>query len=149
MAGKVLVSACLLGVRCRYDGAARPVQELMGLEGIYPVPVCPEQMGGLTTPRPSARIVGGDGEAVLKGTARVIDAEGKDVTMNFLLGAQEVCALAAALGVRYAVLKDRSPSCATSEVWAEGRIGCGMGVTAAMLRGMGVILLNEFGRRPS
>jgi uncharacterized protein YbbK (DUF523 family) len=87
----------------------------------------------------------GDGASVLRGKALVVDASGLDVTERFLKGAREACALAGLLGVSQAVLKERSPSCATHEVWIDGRLCPGMGVTAAMLREMGVLLMNEKG----
>ena len=120
----VLVSACLLGLRTRYDGGrlSEPLAE--ALLGHYRViPVCPEQLGGLPTPRPPAEILGGDGAEVLSGTARVVNAQGEDVTRAFLCGAEEVLRLARLFGVRRAFLKAGSPSCGLDP----------LGVTAALL----------------
>jgi len=123
----ILVSGCLLGISCRYDGASRPCRNLPGFisKAGSVVPVCPEQLGGLTTPRPPARLVGGDGFDVLAGRARVIRAEdGADLTGAFLAGAEECLKLVRLLGLDRAVLKSGSPSCG---------LGQPTGVTAAAL----------------
>ena len=98
----ILVSACLLGTPCRYDGASRPCGELARLEvlGHRLIPVCPEVMGGLPTPRPPAE---------LQRDGRVVDRAGKDVTEAYRLGAEEVLELARAHRCTLAVLKERSP----------------------------------------
>jgi len=140
--GMVIVSACLAGVRCRYDGESRayaPVVELV--RSGRAIPVCPEQLGGLPTPRPRAEIVGGDGVDVLKGQARVLAEDGRDVTAFFVRGARETARLAALSGSEVAVLKDGSPSCGC--VWISdggfsgGRVR-GVGVAAAALADAGV-----------
>ncbi|HSW11031.1 MAG TPA: 2-thiouracil desulfurase family protein [Bacillota bacterium] len=132
---RALVSACLAGVNCRYDGgtcSSPPVIELVRTGRA--VPVCPEQLGGLPTPRPPARL-SGDGRAVLAGEARVTDAQGDDVTAQFLRGAAEVAALARLLGARDAILKRGSPSCDPGPA--------AMGVTAALLAREGLTLRHE------
>ena len=138
----VILSACLLGISCRYDGNSRPDQELIQrLSGLHVIPVCPEQLGGLSTPRPPAVIHGGDGIDVLEGRAGVFiraDAgtmAGRDVTHQFVRGARECVRLAQMLGVRRCYLKARSPSCGISPV---------AGVTAAALI-MAGIEVNEAG----
>lgn len=135
---KVLVSACLMGIRCRYDGEHRQdsrVQET--LNGRTPIPVCPEQLGGLPTPRSPAGLKGGDGAAVLERGARVVDERGRDVTQNFIRGAEEAARVAGLYNARAAILKSRSPSCGLScEVRGEG-LGPGPGVTAALLMRLG------------
>jgi len=121
-----LVSACLIGLPTRYDGASRPCPACrLELAGTFWVPVCPEQLGGLPTPRPPADLVGGDGSAVLAGSARVVNREGLEVTAQFIKGAEMVLSLARELAVTGVFLKSGSPSC-----------GCGrvLGVTAALLR---------------
>lgn len=151
ISGTVLVSACLLGVRCRYDAGSRPQRELLGMAGtggVRLVPVCPEQFGGLPTPRPRSHLVGGDGVAVIEGRACVADDNGRDVTRNFLDGAEQVYHLARTFHARHAILKDRSPSCAVCEVWVDGALVRGLGVTSAVLRRMGVVLANELGVSP-
>jgi uncharacterized protein YbbK (DUF523 family) len=102
------------------------------------VPVCPEQLGGLTTPRTPAEIVGGDGHGVLDGSARVIDSEGRDVTDAFVRGAEEVAALCKRLGIREVVLKARSPSCGVGTIRRGGESFAGDGVTAALLKRRGI-----------
>lgn len=146
-----LVSACLLGVRCRFDGEACPSGEVLrALEGggegsgrCRLVPVCPEILGGLPTPRARAEIRGGDGEDVLEGKARVICADGRDVTRAFLRGAEETLRLARLYGAEEAWLKARSPSCGVHHVYDgsfSGRLRCGRGVTAALLGRAGLRL---------
>lgn len=140
-AERVLVSACLLGLRCRHD--ALPLDPLRLPEGLCPVPLCPEQLGGLPTPRPPAQMVGGDGVAVLEGRARVVDQRGEDVTEAFLRGAEEAVKVARLLGIRRAFLKEKSPSCGVKYTHRDGELAEGMGVTAAALRGAGVQVMSE------
>ncbi|RUM90090.1 MAG: DUF523 domain-containing protein [Thermodesulfatator sp.] len=123
----ILVSSCLLGVRCRYDGSSRPVPALWDVlgQGKSVVPVCPEQLGGLPTPRPPVFILGGDGFDVLAARAKVVrKIDRQDVTDFFLSGAEECLKLVRLLGIRRAVLKSKSPSCGLSRP---------SGVTAAAL----------------
>jgi uncharacterized protein YbbK (DUF523 family) len=132
-----LCSACLLGVRCRYDGqskASEKVLELARHETL--VPVCPEQMGGLPTPREACERV--DGRAKSK--------SGKDYTDSFKKGAQEVLDLAKRLGIQEAILKQRSPSCASGQSYDgsfSGTIVKGDGITAALLRANGIKVISE------
>lgn len=135
MKEKLLVSACLLGENCKYSGgnnydpAAEALRERFDL-----VPVCPEQLGGLPTPRaPSERV----GE-------KVLSREGADVTDAFRLGAEKTLAIAAAHGVRRAVLQERSPSCGCGMIYDgsfSGRLVPGMGVTAQLLADNGIKVL--------
>lgn len=138
----VLVSACLLGVRSRHNGNAARAETLIEKrnECAY-VPVCPEQLGGLPTPRPKAYLAGGDGADVLDGKARVVTEEGEDVTAQFIRGAQEVLNLAVALGVRKAILKEKSPSCGVALTQQETGLTEGTGVTAALLARHGIELV--------
>ena len=113
-----MASACLLGVCCRYDGAARPVDECIRLarEAVL-VPFCPEQLGGLPTPRPPAEIRGGDGADVLAGRAGVFRVEdGVEVTRAFVRGAEEALRIAETVGARGFVVKGGSPSCGWGRV---------------------------------
>jgi uncharacterized protein YbbK (DUF523 family) len=142
-----LVSACLLGIRTRYDSGCCPVPQLIQLaaRGLA-VPVCPEVAGGLPVPRPPAEIVGGDGQAVLDGQARVVTLEGEDVTEAFLAGARQALETAQRLGIRQAVLKDDSPSCGCGRIYDgtfSGRMVSGQGVTAALLQRNGITVLSE------
>ena len=141
---KVLVSSCLLGEPVRYHGGHAPcasdVIERWKAEGRL-VALCPETMAGLPVPRPPAEIAGGDGFAVLRGTAYVGDSTGTDVTAMFLKGARAVLEAAFAQGVRAAVLKDGSPSCGTTYIFDgsfRGQRDAGQGVTAALLAEAGI-----------
>jgi uncharacterized protein YbbK (DUF523 family) len=138
----VLVSACLLGVACRFDGQSCPAPEIrdLAVKG-KAIAFCPEVAGGLPTPRPPAEIeeaaAGLDGHAVLDGRTRVLRSDGLDVTAQFLKGAQGALALADRLGIRRAILKANSPSCGAGRIHDggfEGKLVPGDGVTAALLR---------------
>jgi uncharacterized protein YbbK (DUF523 family) len=134
-----LISACLLGVECRYDGAARPLRSFPPeIAGEALLPVCPEELGGLPTPRPPAELSGGDGEAVLDGRARLVRPDGSDVTAAFLRGAERAVELARRHGVRGACMKSGSPSCGAGRTHVDGEVVSGFGVTAAALRRAGV-----------
>ncbi len=135
----VLVSACLVGLRTRYDGRSCPsAAARAALVGWLPVPVCPEQLGGLPTPRTAACCCGGGGEEVLDGAARVIDEAGRDVTAQFVAGARAVLAVARLTGARRALLKERSGSCGVSAIHRDGQVVVGTGVCAALLRRAGI-----------
>ena len=134
---KILVSACLLGSACRYDGESRPhplMEELCRRHQV--IPVCGEIMGGLPTPRvPSERR--GD---------RVVTRDGKDVTENYRRGAQEVLRLGRLFGCTTAILKERSPSCGSGSIYDgtfTGTLCSGWGVTAELLRESGMRVLGE------
>ncbi len=143
----VLVSACLLGMRTAYDGEGRATEALVRLAAQgRAVPICPEVAGGLPIPRSPAEIVGGSGEDVLEGRARVLTIEGEDVTAAYIRGAEVALAVARRLGLRRAVLKARSPSCGSRCIYDgthSGRLISGQGVTAALLRRAGVEVVSE------
>ena len=134
---KILVSACLLGVRCRYDGKSKPhpaVERLMEQHTL--IPVCGEIFGGLPTPRVSAERQG----------ARVVTADGCDVTAAYRRGAEEVLRLAERYGCTAAILKERSPSCGSSRIYDgtfTGTLTDGWGVTAELLRDHGICVIGE------
>ena len=133
---KILISACLLGACCRYDGAskAHPLAALLA-ERHTLVPVCPEQLGGLPTPRPPAERRGG----------RVVIQSG-DVTEQYLRGAEETLELCKLLGCEAAVLKERSPSCGRGQVYDgtfSGTLTAGDGVTAELLAAHGILVYGE------
>ncbi len=123
----LLISACLMGIPCRYDGKKKEYPELQALQDRYTlIPVCPEQLGGLATPRTPAERQNG----------LVVTAEGKDVTAQYSAGAEAVLQLAKALGCRKALLKERSPSCGSREIYDgtfSRRLIPGMGITAELL----------------
>ncbi|MEM3770102.1 MAG: DUF523 domain-containing protein [Candidatus Bathyarchaeia archaeon] len=132
-----LCSACLLGVKCRYDGRDaldKKVITLLKTETL--IPVCPEQLGGLPTPREPAEIKEG----------RVITRLGKDVTKNFKRGAEEVLKIAKLLGVKEAVLKQGSLSCGCGRIYDgtfSGKIIKGDGITTALLKKHGIMVITE------
>lgn len=134
---KILISACLLGLPCRYDGASKPQPWGKALAERYElVPVCPEQLGGLPTPRaPSER----------QGT-RVVMNTGADVTAQYRRGAESALALCRLLGCETAVLKERSPSCGSGRIYDgtfSGTLTEGWGTAAALLRANGIRVLGE------
>lgn len=138
--GKVLVSACLLGIECRYNGGHCQVDDLH-LEGAAAVPFCPEEAGGLPTPREPAEIVGGSGDDVLDGQARVVTKGGVDVTRMYIAGAQAALELCRCHRIKRAILKSRSPSCGAAAIYDgtfSGRLRPGAGVTGALLRRHGI-----------
>ncbi len=135
----ILISGCLVGLDCRYDGtSAKDERVLEALRGEPLVPVCPEQLGGLPTPRPRAEIEGGDGHDVLAQRARVLDETGRDVTIQFLKGATETLKLVRLLNIKEAYLKAKSPSCGLGEIWRNGSLIPGDGVCTALLAKNGV-----------
>jgi uncharacterized protein YbbK (DUF523 family) len=147
----ILVSACLIGIACRYDGRSRPVKGLCDLaaQGVL-LPICPEVAGGLSMPRPHAEIEGADagldGHAVLDGRSRVTRADGVDVTAQFVRGAEAALAMVQRLGIREAVLKAHSPSCGAGQIPSgrfDGRRVAGDGVTAALLKRAGIRVVTE------
>ncbi|MGB4028221.1 MAG: DUF523 domain-containing protein [Acetomicrobium sp.] len=144
---KLLVSACLVGCPCRYDGRAFENEILKALvrKGLA-VAVCPEILGGLSIPRPKAEIVGGTGDDVLSGHAKILNEWGKDVTPHFLIGAFKVLDIALREGARYAVFKDKSPSCGVYHIYDgsfTGKICEGSGVTTAILRKYSISLFSN------
>jgi uncharacterized protein YbbK (DUF523 family) len=146
---RVLVSACLLGERVRYNGADatahHAVLEAWLAEGRV-VPFCPEVAGGLGVPRPAAEIQEAGGAEVLDGVVRVLTRTGTDVTASFLSGARQALDAALAGSVRLAVLKDGSPSCGTSFVHDgsfSSRRRNDRGVTAALLEREGIRVFSE------
>ncbi len=132
-----LISACLLGVKCRYDGECKPNEKILELlkEDVL-IPVCPEQLGGLPTPRIASEQKGG----------KVISRSGYDVTEYFIRGAEEVLRLTKLYGIKEAILKQRSPSCGSGQIYDgtfSRTIIKGDGITTAMLRRNGIKITNE------
>jgi uncharacterized protein YbbK (DUF523 family) len=139
----ILVSACLAGINCKYDGKNKLNRKIRKLvkEG-KAIPVCPEQLGGLPTPREPVNLTG-DGYDVLNGKAKVLTKSGKDVTLNFINGAREVLKLARLLGVKEAIMKARSPSCGSGQIRISGKVVKGDGVCAALLKRNGIKVYTE------
>ena len=134
---RILVSACLLGCACRYDGASKPREEIIALQERHElIPVCPEQLGGLPTPRPPAERQGD----------RVVTREGRDVTAQYRKGAEEALQLCRLLDCGCALLKERSPSCGCNGIYDgsfSGRLTPGQGVTAELLTRAGIRVYGE------
>ncbi|MCL6416695.1 DUF523 domain-containing protein [Aestuariirhabdus sp. Z084] len=145
---KILVSACLLGQRVRYDGAGFAPDNLLSrwsAQGRL-ISLCPEMAGGLPVPRPPAEIIGGQGGKVLNAKARVVTATGDDVTQPFLDGARIALERCQQERVSIAILKSRSPSCGNKESYDGSFSGTrieGQGVTAALLHQSGIRVFNE------
>ncbi|CAN5261555.1 DUF523 domain-containing protein [soil metagenome] len=134
----IIVSACLLGVRCNHRGEASPSDAVAKLGDAHRlIPVCPETAGGLPTPRPPA-------ERRPDGSVRTVD--GSDVTDAYRRGADTAVALARSTGARRAVLKARSPSCGCHEIYdgffARRRVP-GQGITAEALRAAGLDVCSD------
>jgi uncharacterized protein YbbK (DUF523 family) len=132
-----LCSACLLGINCCYDGKNKRNKKVIELakEKIL-IPVCPEQLGGFSTPREPAEQRGN----------KVFTKSGKEVTENFKKGAREVLKLAKLLGVKEAILKQRSPSCGCGQIYDgsfSGKIIKGDGVTTALLKKNGIKVISD------
>ncbi len=140
----VLVSACLAGINTRYDGGSKAHPEVIKLlkQG-RAIPVCPEQLGGLPTPRPKAEITVGDGGDVFQGRARVVTEHGQDVTEAFIKGAKECLKLVRMASIKTAILKERSPSCGINWIVRAGAHEQGTGVMATLLKKEGVRLISS------
>ncbi len=143
----ILVSACLLGVNCKYNGGNNNCEGLLKyLKTHQLIPVCPEQLGGLTTPRGPAEIQQGTGKDVLDGRAEVMNEKGENVTEAFVKGASETLMLARLYDCSIAILKAKSPSCGCGQIY-DGSFSHivkeGSGVCAELLTDAGIIVLNE------
>ncbi len=134
---KILVSACLLGFPCRYDGASKQNEVIDKLKERFElIPVCPETLGGLPTPRPPAEIRDG----------QVVNKEGFDVTKEYALGALKTLELAKKHNITRAILKERSPSCGKGKIYDgsfSGTLTDGNGITAELLLKNGITVLGE------
>ncbi|MBP1753727.1 MAG: hypothetical protein H6Q59_125 [Firmicutes bacterium] len=136
-----LVSACLAGIDCRYDGrdsANEKIRELV--QQGKAIPVCPEQLGGLTTPRISCEIVNQSGDK------KIINKEGADRTAEFTLGAERTLAIAKALGINRAIMKSKSPSCGCGLIYDgtfTGNLVPGNGMATDLLIRHGIEVCTE------
>lgn len=133
----ILVSACLLGLACRYDGKSKPCEDVIKLTEKYNlIPFCPEVMGGLPTPRHPSEIVGD----------RVINLIDEDVTVQYKKGAEEALKIAKIYNCKYAILKEKSPSCGSGIIHNgefDGGYIEGDGITARLLKENGIKVLGE------
>ena len=135
----ILVSRCLLGEPCRYDGRSRPVPEIRQLEaaGHVLIPICPEVAGGLSTPRPPAE---------RQKDGRVVNEAGEDVTEAYQKGAELAVSLVKKYSCQAAVLKAKSPSCGSGTIYDgtfSRRLIPGWGVAAEQLRALGLTVVDE------
>lgn len=146
---KILVSACLLGSKVRYDGSDKAsdndtLTALLARGQV--VALCPEVAGGLGVPRLPAEIQHGDGAMVLANRAQVLNTAGEEVTEAFVSGARQALALAQEQGIKVAILKARSPSCGNEQIYDgtfSKALRDGQGVTAALLERHGIKVFNE------
>jgi len=145
-----LCSACLLGVNCNFMGGNSIENSsdrlLEGYKRGNLIPVCPEQFGGLPTPRSGAQILESDGSIVLNGESKVITDEGEDVTRQYIKGAYETLKIANALKIKEVILKQGSPSCGCG--FTQGGLNSrqlvkGAGVTVALLKLNGIKVYTE------
>ncbi len=149
---RLLISACLTGLTCQYDG--RPARRqlnpsLLTALGARLVPICPEQLAGLPTPRSPAEITSGDGQAVLDGQARVLSQDGVDLTKNFVRGAQMVLYVARFTRAAGMITQKRSPSCSSAGIYDGSfshtlRPGCGVCAALLQLHGIQTIDIDRF-----
>ena len=143
----IIVSACLCGINCKYDGGNNlDVRILKLLKEGKALPICPEQLGGQETPRDPQEITNGNGFDVIEGNARILGFKNDDLTSSFLKGAYESLRIAEAVGATIAILKARSPSCGVSEIYDgtfSGTKRNGNGVTAELLLSKGIKVFTE------
>jgi len=135
---KALVSRCLVGELCRWDGKRLNAERPAVIKGFELIAVCPEMDGGLPCPRQRAEITSGQGSDVLDGKSRIRDKDNRDLTEIFLKGAQNALDVAKHHKIRKAFLKDKSPSCGVKRIYIDGRPTYGMGVTATLLHRHGI-----------
>ena len=142
-----LISACLLGVKCRWNGKDNRNEKALELvKKEILIPVCPEQLGGLSTPRTRQEIQGGEGKDVLAKKAKVINDDGDDVTEQFIKGAEETLKIALIYQVKEFIGKSFSPSCSGSKIYDgtfSGKLLNGRGITAELLMRNGIIIREE------
>lgn len=143
----ILVSSCLAGLDVRYDGTDCLYDKIEKLvKEKKAVTICPEVVGGLPIPREPAEIIGGTGEDVIDGKAKVINRLGEDVTDYFLKGAYQTLEKAKEINATLVVLKENSPSCGSSMIYNgqfNGTKKVGNGVTAALLKRNGFQVISE------
>ncbi|UYZ22562.1 DUF523 domain-containing protein [Mesobacillus jeotgali] len=145
----ILVSSCLAGLEVRYNATHSLNHKIRQLvDEKKAMTVCPELLGGFSTPREPAEIIGGDGEDVLDGRARVIEKSGRDVTDLYIKGAYLTLETAQEYDAAVVVLKEFSPSCGSSMIYNgtfQGEKVPGNGVTAALLKRNGIRVVSEEG----
>lgn len=140
----LLISACLLGINCRYDGSNCKLSSLIvkALEEIY-IPFCPEQLGGLSTPRSPIFLTGGDGFDLLDFKCKAIDEDGIERTFQLIKGAEEALKIAQIMGIKKAIMKEKSPSCGVKFTRSFKELLSGPGVTTALFIREGIYVISE------
>ncbi len=142
----ILVSSCLLGLQTRYDASdnySQAVIDFLQTNNLTPIPVCPEQLAGLATPRPKCWFNQGNGEAVLLGKGSLCDETGDDVTVLFLHAAKETLKIAKLIDCKHAILQQRSPSCGSQTIYLNEKLVAGTGVTTALLKENGIAVYGD------
>ena len=142
----ILVSACLLGLSTRYDGRSKHNEKVLNYlrnHNLLPVPVCPEQLAGLPTPRPMTFFATGSGHDVLDNRGCVISADQTDMNSVFIKGAMETLKIALLAECSRALFKDGSPSCGVHRICRAGSRVAGQGVTTALLQRNGLQVFSE------
>lgn len=142
----ILVSSCLLGLNCRYNGLCKKndsVLNFLSTTGSVIIPVCPEQLAGLPTPRPATEFATGDGDTVLAGAGLLINTDQENMNKLFVKGAQQVLAIAMLNHCTRALLKERSPSCGVHQIYRSNCLVGGHGVTTALLKKNGISVYSE------
>jgi uncharacterized protein YbbK (DUF523 family) len=136
-----------MGLDTKYDGKSNANELIIEYCSFGKfIPVCPEQLGGLSTPRACSEIIGGSGEDVLAGRVRISSDKGVDETKEYIKGAREVIKIAHLFNVNAAILKQRSPSCGCRQIYDgtfSGRKIDGQGVTAALLKEYNIPVYSE------
>ncbi len=143
----IVVSSCLAGLKVRYNGSHSLDRSILNLvREKKAITICPELLGGFSTPREPAEIIGGNGEDVLEGKAKVIEKSGTDVTENYIKGAYATLEKAKKINATVVVLKENSPSCGSSVIYNGDFKGTkinGNGVTSALLKRNGLKVISE------
>ncbi|WP_125152734.1 DUF523 domain-containing protein [Clostridium rectalis] len=144
----IIISACLCGINCKYNGKNNLSEDVLKLfKQKKAILVCPEQLGGLQTPRPPQEIINGTGMEVLKRLSKVKDLAGNESTDKFIKGAYETLNIAKECKAQYAILKSNSPSCGYGMIYDgtfSGKKIKGNGVTAELLRKNGIKIFTEY-----
>jgi len=137
-----IVSACLCGIPCRYDGKSSKNPQIEKLVRTHKaLPICPEILGGLAIPREPVEIAEGKGIDVLLGSARAVSKKGEDMTPFFLRGAYSSLKIAKKLKIKKAYMKKNSPSCGCGWIRRKGKLVKGDGVTVALFKREGIRVL--------
>ena len=141
-----LISMCLVGIPCRYNATASPTPISDALFNKYNlIPICPEQLGGLATPRAPAEIHSGEGSDVLQGAACIINTNNENITDNFISGAKQALMLAKKFKAECFIGHPKSPSCSCCKIYNgtfTGTLKLGLGVTATLLKQNGIKIVD-------